>query len=101
MSLDPDETPSAWSRNLYRLRAGFLKCYREALETHPDAEGRLKLEIELDEHGTPTRVRAIVSGDLPRDVGTCIAGHVCRADFSPPTDGDRTFVVPFILENRY
>jgi TonB family protein len=81
------------------MKGDFEQCYADALESHPDASGRVVLEVTLTESGKPEGGRvASRSGNLPPDVDECVLRRLAAAKFAPPRDGQVVVRVPIVLK---
>jgi hypothetical protein len=80
-------------RILRRARGRLRRCYRDALETNPDAAGTIRLSLQIDETGQVVvrkRTREVVSDISPRSVASCMAGVAHGLAFPAPDDGEAT-----------
>nr|PZN21811.1 MAG: hypothetical protein DIU78_16765 [Pseudomonadota bacterium] len=77
-----------------RMRAGFRNCYQKGLNENPDAQGSVRLTIEVGPGGEVRNVTAVPSGTLPPSVVACVQARARAAQFDPPEGGSAAIVVP-------
>ncbi|MEZ4222805.1 MAG: AgmX/PglI C-terminal domain-containing protein [Polyangiaceae bacterium] len=79
------------------MRAGFRHCYNRGLVDSPDAQGSVRLVIQVGPGGEVQGVQASPSGNLPGSVVSCIRSRAQAASFDPPEGGSGAVVVPVSL----
>lgn len=80
------------------LRSAFHRCFSHWLDDHADAQGSVRLALELDCAG---EVDAISAENTGVDSGTltCLFSAVAPARFAPPAGGHATVHLPVVFKN--
>lgn len=76
------------------LRAGFRRCYQQALDQNPDIAGSIRLTLRVGPGGEVSGVSATDSGNLPPAVVSCVKARAQSAQFAPPDGGSAAINVP-------
>lgn len=76
------------------MRAGFRRCYQQALDQNPDVAGAIKLTLRVGPGGEVSSVTASDSGNLPPTVVSCVKARAQAAQFAPPDGGSAVINVP-------
>jgi hypothetical protein len=76
------------------MRAGFRACYQRGLNENPDAQGNIRLTIQVGPGGEVRNVTAVPSGTLPQSVVSCVQARARAAQFDPPEGGAAAIQVP-------
>lgn len=76
------------------MRAGFRRCYQQALDQNPDIQGSIKLTIRVGPGGEVSGVSSSPSGNLPPSVVACVEARARAGQFAPPDGGSAVVQVP-------
>lgn len=76
------------------MRAGFRRCYQQALDQNPDISGSIRLTIRVGPGGEVAGVTASESGNLPPSVTSCVRARAQAGQFAPPDGGSAVINVP-------
>lgn len=76
------------------MRAGFRRCYQQALNQNPDIQGSIKLTIRVGPGGEVSGVSATPSGNLPPSVVSCVQARARAGQFAPPDGGSAVVQAP-------
>jgi hypothetical protein len=76
------------------MRAGFRACYQRGLNENPDAQGNIRLTIQVGPGGEVRGVTAVPAGTLPPSVVACVQARAKAAQFDPPEGGSAAIQVP-------
>lgn len=76
------------------MRAGFRRCYQQALNQNPDIQGSIKLTIRVGPGGEVSGVSATPSGNLPPSVVACVEARARAGQFAPPDGGSAVVQAP-------
>lgn len=87
-------TVSNAARVVAGMRAGFRACYQRGLNENPDAQGNIRLTIQVGPGGEVRGVTATPSGTLPASVVACVQARAKAAQFDPPEGGAAAIQVP-------
>jgi hypothetical protein len=87
-------TVSNAARVVAGMRAGFRACYQRGLNENPDAQGNIRLTIQVGPGGEVRGVTAVPSGTLPQSVVSCVQARAKAAQFDPPEGGSAAIQVP-------
>jgi hypothetical protein len=87
-------TVSNAARVVAGMRAGFRACYQRGLNENPDAQGNIRLTIQVGPGGEVRGVTAVPSGTLPQSVVSCVQARAKAAQFDPPEGGAAAIQVP-------
>jgi hypothetical protein len=87
-------TVSNAARVVAGMRAGFRACYMRGLNENPDAQGSIRLTIQVGPGGEVRGVTAVPSGTLPQSVVACVQARAKAAQFDPPEGGQAAIQVP-------
>ncbi len=87
-------TVSNAARVVAGMRAGFRACYQRGLNENPDAQGNIRLTIQVGPGGEVRGVSAVPSGTLPQSVVSCVQARAKAAQFDPPEGGSAAIQVP-------
>jgi hypothetical protein len=87
-------TVSNAARVVAGMRAGFRACYQRGLNENPDAQGNIRLTIQVGPGGEVRSVTATPSGTLPQSVVACVQARAKAAQFDPPEGGSAAIQVP-------
>jgi hypothetical protein len=79
------------------LSAPFRRCYQRGLDVDPLMKGSVRLVAKIGPNGEVTSVSPTAVVGLSGDVVACLAAKVAGAQFSPPTTGGATLVIPVRL----
>lgn len=79
------------------MRAGFRRCYQQALDQNPDIQGSIRLTIRVGPGGEVTGVSSSSSGNLPGSVIACVEARARAGQFAPPDGGSAIVEAPITL----
>jgi hypothetical protein len=83
------------------MRGGFRACYNRGLIDDPTMKGSVRITASVGPNGeVKSAVPSVGGGSLSSSVVSCLAARVRSAQFSPPTGGGATLVIPIILETQ-
>jgi hypothetical protein len=82
------------------MRPGFRHCYQRALDGYPDAQGSIRLSIQVGPNGDVAGVGASPSGNIPGTLVSCVTGRARAAQFAAPEGGSAVVNVPVIFRNQ-
>jgi Ca-activated chloride channel family protein len=82
------------SRVVAGMRAGFRACFNRGLQENPDAQGVIRLTIEVGREGQVEHVAAKHTGKLSETVISCVRARASAAQFDPPEGGNASIAVP-------
>jgi hypothetical protein len=81
------------------MRGGFRACYNRGLAEDPTMKGSVRITASVGPNGEVKSAQASVGGgSLSSAVVSCLAARVRSAQFSPPTGGGATLVIPVIFD---
>src|SRR5205085_824902 len=81
------------ARVIAGMRAGLRNCFQRGLNENPDAQGQIRLLINVGPAGQVTSATAIPNGNLPQSVTACVQARARNAQFDPPSGGSATIAV--------
>jgi hypothetical protein len=81
-----------------RLRPRFRRCFSNWLAARSDAEGSVRLTLELGCFGNVQAITADVRG-VDEPTLACVFNAVGPAQFDPPADGHATIQIPVVFKN--
>jgi hypothetical protein len=76
------------------MRAGFRRCYQQALDQNPDIQGSIKLTIRVGPGGEVSGVSSSTTGNLPPSVVSCVQARARAGQFAPPDGGSAVVQAP-------
>jgi hypothetical protein len=76
------------------LRAGFRRCYGQALLTDSTITGKLLIAIQVAPDGVVASASPVSTAGLPPDVVSCILRKARSARFDPPGGTGSTLQLP-------
>lgn len=76
------------------MRAGFRRCYQQALDQNPDIQGSIKLTIRVGPGGEVSGVSSSTTGNLPPSVVSCVEARARAGQFAPPDGGSAVVQAP-------
>lgn len=79
------------------MRAGFRRCYQQALDQNPDIQGSIRLTIRVGPGGEVTGVSSSSTGNLPPSVIACVEARARAGQFAPPEGGSAIVEAPITL----
>ncbi len=82
------------------LRPGFHACYQRTINDYPDAEGSIRLSLDVGANGEVQSVGASSSGNVPGSLVSCVRMRARVAKFSPPDGGRALVVVPVTFKKQ-
>jgi hypothetical protein len=82
------------------LRPGFHSCYQHTIGDYPDAEGGIRLALDVGPNGDVQSVGATTSGNLPASLVSCVRTRAQLAKFGPPDGGRALVIVPVIFKKQ-
>jgi hypothetical protein len=81
------------------MRGGFRACYNRGLAEDPTMKGSVRITASVGPNGEVKSAQtAVGGGSLSSAVVSCLAARVRSAQFSPPTGGGATLVIPVIFD---
>ena len=81
------------------MRGGFRACYNRGLIEDPTMKGSVRITASVGPNGeVKSAVPSVGGGSLSGSVVSCLAARVRSAQFSPPTGGGATLVIPIIFD---
>jgi hypothetical protein len=81
------------------MRGGFRACYNRGLIEDPTMKGSVRITASVGPNGEVKSAQPSVGGGtLSSTVISCLAARVRSAQFSPPTGGGATLVIPIIFD---
>ncbi|MFH1807682.1 MAG: AgmX/PglI C-terminal domain-containing protein [Pseudomonadota bacterium] len=75
-------------------------CYERYLKTHSQAEGRLRIELSIDDSGTVDEVKVLTDSFEGSEVRDCLTERMRRWRFAAPAGGAFRVVVPIAFTRR-
>jgi hypothetical protein len=82
------------------MRAGFRACYQRALDGYPDAQGSIRLSLQVGPNGEVGGVSASPGGNIPASLVSCVSSRARVAQFAAPEGGSAVVQVPVIFRNQ-
>jgi hypothetical protein len=79
------------------MRPAFHACYRREIESNPDAQGKVRLTLQIGAGGEVDKVSATHSGNLSPTLVGCMVQRARAAEFHPPAEGSAVVAVPVTL----
>ena len=81
------------------MRGGFRACYNRGLGEDPTMKGSVRITASVGPNGeVRSAVPSVGGGNLSSTVVSCLAARVKSAQFSPPSGGGATLVIPIIFD---
>ncbi len=81
------------------MRGGFRACYNRGINEDPTMKGSVRITASVGPNGEVKSAQASVGGGtLSQSVIACLTARVRSAQFSPPTGGGATLVIPIIFD---
>ena len=81
------------------MRGGFRACYKRGLDENPTMKGSVRITAIVGANGEVKSAQPSVGGgSLSSTVVACLANRVRSAQFSPPSGGGATLVIPIIFD---
>jgi hypothetical protein len=81
------------------MRGGFRACYNRGLSENPTMKGSVRITASVGPNGEVKSAQPSVGGgSLSPAVISCLMARVRSAQFSPPTGGGATLVIPIIFD---
>jgi hypothetical protein len=81
------------------MRGGFRACYKRGLDENPTMKGAVRITATVGANGEVKSAQPAVSGGtLSSTVVGCLAARVRSAQFSPPSGGGATLVIPILFD---
>lgn len=81
------------------MRGGFRACYNRGISENPTMKGSVRITASVGPNGEVKSAQASVGGgSLSSAVISCLTARVRSAQFSPPTGGGATLVIPIIFD---
>jgi len=81
------------------MRGGFRACYKRGLDEDPTMKGSVRITATVGANGEVKSAQPSVGGGkLSSTVVACLANRVRSAQFSPPSGGGATLVIPIIFD---
>ena len=77
-----------------KMKGGFRNCYQKGLNENPDAQGSIRLTIQIGPGGEVSNVTASSTGNLSPGVVACVQARARAGQFDPPDGGSAVIVVP-------
>jgi hypothetical protein len=84
-------------RTVARLKRDFRLCHQRTAAYWPEAQGRISLELWIDDSGQVSRLGVRDSGTLPRETVRCVTQAARLARFEPAVGGAALLHVPVQL----
>ncbi|MEP7125784.1 MAG: AgmX/PglI C-terminal domain-containing protein [Byssovorax sp.] len=81
------------------MRGGFRACYNRGLADDPTMKGSVRITASVGPNGeVKSASPSVGGGSLSSSVVSCLAARVRSAQFSPPSGGGATVVIPIIFD---
>ncbi len=85
------------ARVVMGMQPGFHACYRQELANNPDAQGKVRLTLQIGAGGEVDSVSATRSGNLSSGLISCMKRRARSGRFDPPSEGSAVIDVPVSL----
>jgi hypothetical protein len=79
---------------------GFRRCYNKGLANDPAMTGSVRVGAKVDASGCVSAVAAISTPGLDDFVVQCVLDRVRRMEFTAPTEGAATIIIPVTFVSK-
>lgn len=93
--------PRVVARMISTRRAQITACYEHAISRTPDLQGRVVVQLTIEESGSVTGVHTTENTMASDEVARCVESRIRAFRFTPgPTGGSVDFSFPFVFERQ-